>query len=161
MYGVAPSPPESSAAAAASAGLAVRPLFPPPFLSRYHAGWPNGALVCWPLCTFRGKYHSADRYEGDKKNYFPCEKPCATHVLRSSSRQLCVTMATLLLHYPFFQHAASSCALSHDMSPSITDSCLHTICHPRSCLMYSTRHPLCYQVFSLGPPCIFLVLASC
>ena len=35
------------------------------------------------------------------------------------------------------------------------------ICHPHSCLMYSTRRPLCYQVFSLGPPCIFLIPTSC
>jgi hypothetical protein len=90
---VAPLPPESLAAAAASPGLAVRFLFPPPFPSRDHAGWPNGAQVCCPLCTSRGKYHSADEYAADKMNCFLCEKPCATHVLGSSSRRLWVTLS--------------------------------------------------------------------
>ena len=60
-----------------------------------------------------------------------------------------------------FQHAASSCALSHNMSPSIATSCLHTNCHPRSYLMHSTRRPLCYHMFFLGPPCVFLTVTSC
>ena len=71
----------------------------------------------------------------------------------------------VMLRWPHFcctilfsnmQHPHVCYPMGHDMSPLIANSCLHTICHPRSCLMYSTRRPLCYQVFFLGPPCILL-----